>query len=73
VCYGKLRAYKSLSSSFLDQLQNKWTESTTTQKRKRREVYILAGKNITEEDVLGELAWRAPTVNFKRAFGKGQI
>jgi hypothetical protein len=56
VCYGKLRAYKSLSSSFLDQLRNKWAESTTAQKRKRREVHIPAGKSITEEDVLGELA-----------------
>jgi hypothetical protein len=47
---------ESLRSSFLDQLQNKWAESTTTQKRKRRKVHILAGKSITDEDGLGELA-----------------
>jgi hypothetical protein len=45
---------ESLSSSFLDQLQNKRAESTTTKKRKRREVRIPAGKSVTADDVLGE-------------------
>jgi hypothetical protein len=47
---------ESLGSNFCDQLQNKCAESTTTLKRKRRKVHILAGKTITEEYVLGELA-----------------
>jgi hypothetical protein len=41
---------ESLSSSFIDQLQNKRTESTTTQRRKRRKVHIPAGKSITAKN-----------------------
>jgi hypothetical protein len=64
---------ESLSSCFLDPLQNKWAESTTALKRKRRKVHIPAGKSITEKDVLGELTRRAPIINFKRVFSKEQI
>jgi hypothetical protein len=52
--------------SFLDRLQNKWAESTTTQKRKIRKVNIPAGKSITAEDVLGENQREGPQPSTSR-------
>jgi hypothetical protein len=57
---------ESLSSSFLDQLQNKQAESTTTRKQKRRKDHIPAGKSITAEDVLGENQCEGPQPSTSR-------